>query len=392
MILLSFTGNNKPMYFIVRIGIIMVDEVIEVNEVKEDIEIYEKLAQKLDSIPSGYPRTDTGIELRLLAKIFTPEEAALAVDLLPMPETVAQIVQRTGRDPAKTAEMLQNMIKKGQIMGFPMGQDYVFMLLPFIVGIYFFQVPFLDEELAKLFEKYYRSWAKGSLTTNPSYHRVISVDKSIPLDFEIFPYERATTILKDAKSFGLYPCMCKLQKKFIDGGCNHPTMTCLVHSQFEGAFDNVPTIQKITKEEALKALKDFEDAGLVHTMGNFRETNPGMDFICNCCSCSCTFLRGIAELGLENSVAKSNFYAIVDREACTGCKTCLDRCQFKAISIENDKSLVEKSRCSGCGLCVTTCDSGALNLTRKSEEESNEIPRNVQEWNAVRAQNRSMSM
>ena len=41
-------------------------------------DIYCKLAQRLDAIPNGFPTTQSGVELRLLAKIFTPEEAALA--------------------------------------------------------------------------------------------------------------------------------------------------------------------------------------------------------------------------------------------------------------------------------------------------------------------------
>jgi ferredoxin len=355
-------------------------------------EVYEKLAQKLDALPSGYPKTESGIELKLLEKIFTLEEAALVNDMLPMPETVAQIAERTGRDPAKTAEMLQAMIGKGQIIGFPMGEDFVFMPLPFIVGIYFFQVPFLDEELAKMFEEYYKSWAEGSLSTNPVYHRVISVDKSIPVEFEVFPYERAETILKDAKSFGLYPCMCKLQKKHIDGGCDHPTNTCLVFSQSEGAFDNVPVIQALTKDEAFQNLKDFEDAGLVHTMGNFRETNPGMDFICSCCTCGCTFLRSLSEFGMENSVAKTNFYSVVDKEVCNSCGECLDRCQFKAISVENDVYHFDKKKCAGCGLCVITCEPKALKLERKTEEESVQTPQNIMKWNEERAKERGMSM
>jgi hypothetical protein len=76
-------------------------------------DVYEKLARKLDANPAGYPRTDTGIEVRLLEKIFSPEEAALAMDLQMMPETASQIAERTGRDPAETAEMLGMMTRKG---------------------------------------------------------------------------------------------------------------------------------------------------------------------------------------------------------------------------------------------------------------------------------------
>jgi hypothetical protein len=32
--------------------------------------VYRKLAQRLDAIPNGFPATDSGIELRLLAQIF----------------------------------------------------------------------------------------------------------------------------------------------------------------------------------------------------------------------------------------------------------------------------------------------------------------------------------
>ena len=220
---------------------------------------------------------------------------------------------------------------------------------------------------------------------------VIPVNKSIPMEFDIFPHEMISTILKDAKSFGLFPCMCKLQKQQIDDTCKHPTNTCLIFSQADHAFDSIPSIESLTKEEAYKALKDFEDAGLVHTMGNFKDPNPSMDFICNCCSCGCTFLRGVAELGIENSVAKSNFYANIDTESCNGCKTCIDRCHFNAITFENDKSFVDKTRCAGCGLCVTTCETNAIKLEKKSEDELIHTPRNIQDWTVERAENRVSS-
>ena len=355
-------------------------------------DVYEKLAHKLDALPSGYPRTDTGIELRLLEKIFSPDEAALATDMLMRPETAGQIAERTGRDPAVTAEMLGMMLMKGQIVGFPMGEDFAYILVPFIVGIYFFQVASVDEELAHLFEEYHKQWAEGVLNTGPSLHRVISIDQSIPVDFEVFPYERASTILKDAKSFGLYPCMCRLQKAHIGEACGHPTMTCLVYSPAEGAFNGIPGIQTLTREEAFQSLKDFEDAGLVHTMGNVREPMPTTDFICSCCTCSCTFLRALSEHGIDGSVAKTNFYSVVDEGACDGCKICLDRCQFGAITVENDVAHVDKKRCTGCGLCVVKCPPKALSLVRKSKDESVQIPRNLQEWNEERAEARGISL
>ena len=42
---------------------------------------YEHLAHRLNDLPSGYPSTEDGAELRILEKLFTPEEADLAAEL-----------------------------------------------------------------------------------------------------------------------------------------------------------------------------------------------------------------------------------------------------------------------------------------------------------------------
>ncbi|MCZ7540040.1 MAG: hypothetical protein M5U29_09030 [Anaerolineae bacterium] len=42
---------------------------------------YRRLAARLDALPNGFPPTEEGIELRLLAKLYTPEQAALAAEL-----------------------------------------------------------------------------------------------------------------------------------------------------------------------------------------------------------------------------------------------------------------------------------------------------------------------
>ena len=42
-------------------------------------EIYQKLARHLDNLPGGFPPTETGVELRILRRLFTPEQAELAL-------------------------------------------------------------------------------------------------------------------------------------------------------------------------------------------------------------------------------------------------------------------------------------------------------------------------
>jgi hypothetical protein len=42
---------------------------------------YRQLANRLNELPNGFPPAPDGAELRLLAYLFTPEEAALAAQL-----------------------------------------------------------------------------------------------------------------------------------------------------------------------------------------------------------------------------------------------------------------------------------------------------------------------
>ncbi len=55
---------------------------------------YQRLAQVLDTIPNGYPSTDSGVELRILQKLFTPQEAELATHLHLTWETADEIAAR----------------------------------------------------------------------------------------------------------------------------------------------------------------------------------------------------------------------------------------------------------------------------------------------------------
>ena len=43
-------------------------------------QVYRKLAKVLDTLPNGFPATENGLEIKILKKIFTPEEADLFCD------------------------------------------------------------------------------------------------------------------------------------------------------------------------------------------------------------------------------------------------------------------------------------------------------------------------
>ena len=58
------------------------------------IKAYQKLADELDRIPNGFPRTESGVELKLLAKLFNEEEASMAASLSLEPQTLQEIAEK----------------------------------------------------------------------------------------------------------------------------------------------------------------------------------------------------------------------------------------------------------------------------------------------------------
>ncbi len=97
--------------------------------------IYERLREHLDSLPTGYPKTQSGVELKMLQKLFTEEEAEMACQLKPLPESAEQIAQRLGRNPEKVADFLYHMSRKGLILRLKIDGVNQYMAMMFIVGI-----------------------------------------------------------------------------------------------------------------------------------------------------------------------------------------------------------------------------------------------------------------
>ena len=93
-------------------------------------EIYHKLAKVLDTLPNGFPSTDSEIEIKILEKVFTPEEAELFCDLRLTAETAEEIANRTGRPIEGLEEKLFSMWKRGEIDVSSLGGIKKFRMMP----------------------------------------------------------------------------------------------------------------------------------------------------------------------------------------------------------------------------------------------------------------------
>ena len=349
---------------------------------------YKLLAERLDALPNGFPPTDDGAELRLLAKLFTEEEALLAAQLRLTRETVDEIAARVGGDAKTLQKQLKTMARRGLIEIDRSAGGLGYGLLPFAVGIYEYQFHTMDAELAELFEDYYQKAFGQALTMKPALTRVVPVGETIQVDMEVRPYESVTGIVDDAQAYGVVDCICRTQQALVGDPCGHPVDVCMVLSEKPGAFDRSSVVRALTRDEADATLQRAVEAGLVHCVSN---NQKGLWFICNCCTCSCAVLRGMAELGVANVVARSAFVNQVDEDLCIACGVCVDYCQFDALSLE-DVVQVNSVRCVGCGVCVPTCSEEALSLVRRPPEQVLPVPVTERDWQVERSAARGLDL
>ncbi len=348
-------------------------------------DVYERLADQLDALPNGFPRTESGVEIRLLKKIVEPEGAWLVGQLSRKLESVEEIAVRVDIPTAEATKRLRKMLHQGLLITKKRDDVRCYRLRPFLVGIYEAQLETMDHEMAHLMEQYMMlQGAKGILGPRPALHRVIPAGQATKTEW-ILPYDDVRDLLLKAKSFIARNCICRFEQDMLDSRkCNFPLENCLVISDAEGAFG----ANGISQEEALALINKTEEIGLVHTVSN---NVKDVSYICNCCGCCCGILRGITEWGIEKSVAKANYYANADPNTCTGCEICINRCQVGAVSIDGAVATVNLDRCIGCGLCVTGCPDEAIHLLRRPDAELVHPPSDFMAWEDARLHNRSLT-
>ena len=347
--------------------------------------VYERLADALNRLPNGFPRTDSNIEIQLLQKMYSPEQASVASLLTGEYESVDAIARRIGLPVREARKELMAMVKQGLVWFQRASGTAQFRLAPFIVGSYEAQLHHMDHQFAHLFEEYMAAGgAVGIMKPLPALHRVVPARGTVKQEW-ILPYDNVRAMLEESKTFHVRDCICRVQQDMLDSRkCDFPLENCLSFSTYE----RPPRPGDISQEQALAILDETEQIGLVHTVSNVVK---GVNYICNCCGCCCGILRGITEYGIKDSVAVANYYGVIDQDACQSCGICLDRCQVHAVVETDGKYHIEKERCIGCGLCVSGCPHDAVQLHRKPQTDIIEPPEDFARWEGERLKNRGLT-
>jgi formate hydrogenlyase subunit 6/NADH:ubiquinone oxidoreductase subunit I len=336
-------------------------------------EVYSKLAVHLDNLPGGFPPTESGVEVRILRRLFNPGEAELALHLTLIPEEPKVLARRIKKDPEETAKKLEEMAKKGLIYRIESEEKPTkFMASQYVIGIWEFHVNDLDEELIHDMNEYIPHLFKGGAWDKVPQLRTVPVDRSIPVKLEVMSYEKAEDLVRSQKKFLVAPCICRREHKMVGKGCKKPEESCLVFGRGVDYYLSNGLGRAIDLKETLEILQQADKKGLVLQPSNAKKIVN----ICCCCGCCCQVLKNLKRQPHPASLVSSPFIATLDTSQCEGCGACVKRCQMEAMQLAEDKAVLDSKRCIGCGLCVSTCRSGSLRLVRKPDAEQKEVPRN----------------
>jgi len=340
-----------------------------------DDDVYRKLAKHLDRLPGGFPATESGVEIRILKRLFMPWEAETALALAMKPEPVSAIAQRLGADESELGQLLETMSKKGLILRSAKSGQNFYMAAQFVVGIWEYHVNDLDEGLIQDFNEYSPFLMKTWVKQKTKQMRIVPISASISAEMSVTPYEEAEKIIRQQSGIVVAPCICRKEQGMIGKGCGKLEEACLIFGGGAYFYEENGLGRPISQEEALDILNKGMEAGLVVQPGNAQKPLN----ICLCCGCCCQILKNLNTLDSPAKAVCSNYYAVVNEDNCTACGTCEERCQMNAITVDETAAHVNLERCIGCGLCVPTCDFDAMHIAEKEPSERYVPPTNIME-------------
>lgn len=329
------------------------------------VEVYRQLQERLDTYSVGFPATKSGVEIEILKVLFSLEDAGTFLAMTPKLETTGAIARRMGRSSESVAAQLETMTEKGLLFRVAKGDANRYATIPFVHGLLEFQVKKLSAQLAELFERYHaEGFDQAFNDSGGMFLRTVPVQASVDAGHNVAAYDDAVAILKEKERIVVADCICRTQKKMVGDGCGRTMEACFMFGSMGQYYLDKGMGREVDVEEAVAILTRAQDDGLV-TQPATAQNPAGM---CNCCGDCCGVLRSLRSFPNPAEMVFSNHYAKVAAEVCTGCETCLDRCQMDAIAINDDEVAgIDLGRCIGCGLCVTTCPTDAMQLHPKED-------------------------
>ncbi|MFW9832057.1 MAG: indolepyruvate ferredoxin oxidoreductase subunit alpha [Candidatus Thorarchaeota archaeon] len=339
-----------------------------------DDEVYRVLQRHLDSMPVGFPATDSGVEMRILKRLFSPEEAKIAAQLPFSPkgaESLDSIVERLsalGIGRQQLEQMLDTMVSKGLLNFRREGETKYYSSAQWMIGIYEYQVNklspglFFDIVLFSL-----EVFGREAFSTKIPQLRTIPIEQSFTPEHLVANYDHVKHLVDASEGpFVVANCVCRQAQDLLGNPCRATARreTCLGFGDFAQLYIDEGWGREVSKQELLAIINQNAADGLILQPSNSLE----LEYICSCCGCCCALLLGTKMSRKPVKYHASNYYAQANSNVCTGCGTCIEVCQMEAIKLEKEKSKINLDRCIGCGVCTVHCPTSAITLQQKADK------------------------
>ena len=240
-----------------------------------EITYYRQLQEHLDKLPIGYPKTNSGVELRILKLLFTSIEVKVALCLSlgnVSVETVRRRLKKKFRisyETEKVARILHDMFMKGAINRSRM-EPFKYSNAMLAIGMFEHQVGDLTVEMVELMHQYFdegfddeffRS-SLPQLRTSPHMRAIVP-------EYNIATYDDMRAIIKKTnKSIQVANCVCKEGEALLGKPCKQTKdiEDCLMFDA--KSYLDRGKARTITKDECLEIINRAEREGLVLQPGN----------------------------------------------------------------------------------------------------------------------------
>ncbi|MBK5112949.1 MAG: 4Fe-4S binding protein [Candidatus Heimdallarchaeota archaeon] len=221
------------------------------------------------------------------------------------------------------------------------------------VGLgYKIQIPIIGRIVKYLAEQVLHSTKPPTNPFKPEGH----IGQVVPLDDAIAILEHCA-----AEPIIQKYCMCRYMHRGEKDACciNFGVMSEIIEKL--PRFIPVDEKFQLTREEAIERFKEHNKKGYIGTI--WYGPYPYINNLCSCANPECAGIRPRLDFGI-NSIYKAEYVVDIESDQCTGCKSCISKCQFNAIKFDPIKkqSSVDLTKCFGCGVCLHACKYDAMRI------------------------------
>ena len=337
-------------------------------------EAYKSLEERINTFPQGARPSET--LYRILSLLFTEQEARLAAQLPIRPFSIKTASRIWKIDMSKTEAVLERLAGKAILLDMDYEGQKKYVLPPPMVGFFEFSLMRtrndIDQKLlSELYfqylnveEDFIKDLFLGTETRLGKvfvYESVLSKSNQV----EIMDYDRASSIVKEARFISVSMCFCRHKMEHLGLNCDAPMETCLTFGTAARSLSRNGYARSIEASEALEILHMANEHNLVQCGENVREDSS---FLCNCCGCCCEGMLAVKSFGALHPIQTTAFLPQVAIQTCSGCERCASVCPIDAIEIIGKIAVINEEICLGCGICVRNCPQKSIFLKKRDME------------------------